>query len=82
MDTFWSFGSLELDQFVERKKFLGYKFLETRIWKQRAETGESENFAFQGQWNRSDHCDLGRTKNLSFMVKAFYLQSSGRTNNC
>ena len=24
MDTFWSFGSLELDQFVDRKKFLGF----------------------------------------------------------
>ena len=23
MDTFWSFGSLELDQFVDRKIFLG-----------------------------------------------------------
>ena len=23
MDTFWSFGSLELDQFVDKKKFLG-----------------------------------------------------------
>ena len=31
MDTFWSFGSLELDQSVDRKKFLGYKFLKTRI---------------------------------------------------
>ena len=31
MNTFWSFGSLELDQFVNRKKFLGYKFLKTRI---------------------------------------------------
>ena len=29
MDTFWSFGSLELES-----------------WKQRAETGESENSAF------------------------------------
>ena len=31
MDTFWSFGSLELDQFVDRKEFLGYKFLKSRI---------------------------------------------------
>ena len=41
MDTFWSFGSLELDQFVDRKKFL-----KTRIWTQRAETGEYENLNF------------------------------------
>ena len=64
------------------KNFSAINFLKQESWKQRAETGESENFAFQGQWNWSDHCDLGRTKNLSFMVKALYLQSSGRTNNC
>ena len=37
---------------------------------------------YQGRRNRSDHSDLGRTKTLSFMVKALYFQSSGRTNNC
>ena len=42
MDTFWSFGSLELDQFVDRKKFLRYKFLKTRIMEKRAETDEFE----------------------------------------
>ena len=46
MDTVWSFGSLELDQFVERKDFLAINFLKQESWKQRAETGESENFAF------------------------------------
>ena len=49
MDTFWSFGSLdwlELDQFVDRKKFLAINFLKQESRKQKAETGESENFAF------------------------------------
>ena len=36
----------------------------------------------QARRSRSDHSDLGRTKNLSFMVKALYFQGSGRTNNC
>ena len=36
----------------------------------------------QGQQSQFDHSDFGQTKNLSFMVKALYFQSSGQTNNC
>ena len=40
MDTFWSFGSTELDQFVDRKKFLGCKFLKTRIMETESNIGK------------------------------------------
>ena len=51
MDTFWSFGSLELDQFVERKKFLSYKFLKTRIMQTEPKLAKVRTLPSEYQWN-------------------------------
>ena len=40
MDTFWSFRSLDLDQFVDWKKILDYKFLKRRVMETESNIGK------------------------------------------